>query len=136
MSDRKSSSSIFRIVQGLIRIASKDGSSIADVVNDRVLVDTGMLRNVNLHNTSSLSANKKNKYSITNETKRLIFKVKSQTHVAVITYAFSESDYDSGNTHTLAHGQIFDMDNLYLINKQIFFSSDKDNAILEVQEWF
>lgn len=42
MSDRKSSSSIFRVVQGLMRITSKDGSSIADVTKqNRLKIETG-----------------------------------------------------------------------------------------------
>lgn len=136
MSDRKSSSSIFRIIQGLIRIASKDGSSIADVVNDRVLVDNGMLRNVSLYNSELLVADQKNSYTLQNGTKRLILKVKAQTHISVISYAFDENDFDNGNTHTISEGQTFDIDNLHLEGKEIFFSSNKDNSVLEVQQWF
>lgn len=42
MSDRSSSSSIFRVVQGLMRITSKDGSKVADVTKDnRLKIETG-----------------------------------------------------------------------------------------------
>jgi len=135
MSDRKSSSSIFRIVQGLMRISSKDGSSIADVVTDRLLVDTGMLRNVSFYNSPSLIADQKNSYTLQDGTKRLSLKVKAKTRISVITYAFDENDFDTGNTHTISEGQTFELNNLYLEGKQIFFSSDKDNAILEIQQW-
>jgi hypothetical protein len=94
------------------------------------------LLNVSLYNSPVLVAGEKNTFSLQEGVKKLIIKVKAQTHISVITYAFSEADYDNGNTHTISEGQTLVLENLYLKGKEIFFSSDKNTSVVEIQQWF
>lgn len=118
----------------LVSFTKRITISIIPLIDD----DTALapLVNVSLYNSPSLTAFQKMTFSLQEGVKKLIIKVKPQTHISIISYSFDEYDYDNNNTHTISEGQTLVLDNLYLKGKEIFFSTNKDNSVVEIQQWF
>ena len=103
-------------------------SSFIDAIVEAFLSDTPVLKNITVPNK-----NTKTSLVLEEGCKQLIIKTKSA--VTTIAYAFSESDYDAGITHTIECGQYYKVNGLTLSGKTLYFSTNDDNRIIEVQQW-
>lgn len=133
---KPSSSSIFRVVQGIIRLTNSAGTSIVETIGDRLKVDGGLSRQ---HKATTFTAtNLGTKYSLALESNlhMLRFRTKPNTKMAYIEYAFSEAEFDSGNTFTLDEGECFRAKNLLFDSKTLYFSVSRDGAILQFEQFY
>lgn len=131
-----SSSTIFRVVQGLMRITNATGDAIAGIVGDRLKVDAGLARDVKLYNSDPLVSGTKYAYQLQENLNALKFNTKPSTKLSYVTYAFDEDDFDNGNTHILEEGHSFFKENLLFTSKTLYFSVDRDGAIIEIEEYY
>ncbi len=131
-----SSSSIFRVIQGIIRITNSAGNSIVETIGDRLKVDAGLSREHTVVITPPLIKNTKYSLLLESNLHHLVFNTKPSTKLTYIDYAFSESEFDAGNTMRLDEGEKFSKDNLLFDAKTLYFKVSDDNAILQIEQYY
>lgn len=106
---------------------------VGNTSNELIPVDNALLKTPHFLNLSV--ANKNTKQTVTIEENCKYLKVQAKDKVTLIKYSFNESEFDSGNTHTIYEGQVLELKNLLLSGKTLYFSTGDDNRNIEVQQW-
>ena len=127
---------LLRQVQGWVKIkGATDGTKIGNT-GDRLKVDTDSSSDVGI--TQFLLVNAGQEYDLALNNARQII-VKTQDKVANIRVAFSANGTQTSGAGankfiTIPEGGSFQLSNINLTGKTIYFSSDKSNILLEVLE--
>lgn len=111
-----------------------DGTPGKQIIGDTdKLLEAIVVKDPLLTTVAISTAGDKKSHTFRDGTKRLIITTGEKN--GGISYNWDESKYDGGDTHHVDEGSYYEIVGTDLVNKTLYFTSDTDNIIIEIEEW-